>query len=97
MSLAMDFLTVTLVAFAIFMVLGGILTAWFGSGKSRIAGFLILIIGIVVGAVWIFLCCNGTIDVNIGNVLLSALINFAAVLIGAIVAIAIFLVAILKS
>lgn len=93
----MDFLTVVLIAFALFMALAGIFTAWFGSGKSRLAGFLMLIIGVAVGAVWTFLCLNGTIDVAIGDVLLSAVIDVAAVLIGGIVAVAIFLIAILKS
>ncbi len=93
----LDFLTVVLIFFAIFMTLGGIFTAWFGSGKSRVAGFLILITGVVVGVVWPYLCYSGIIDVDFTEVVTSAIIDVAAMLIGAIVAIAIFLIAILKS
>lgn len=93
----LDFLTVIILAFAIVMILAGIFTTWYGNGKSRIAGILMLIAGIVVGAVWIVLCQQDIIHVDILNVFLEALINLVGVLIGAIVAIAIFLIAILKS
>ena len=98
----MDFVTVTILAFAIMMVLAGLFTAYFGSGKSRMAGFIMLIVGIVVGILWVFLC-NGfgsdpIIDgVDVWNVFFSALIDLIGVLIGAIIAVAIFLVAVLKS
>lgn len=96
----MDFLTVILLAFAIVMVLAGIFTAYFGNGKSRIAGVLMLVVGLLVGGIWIFLCSgdNPIIkDVNIWNVFWNALVQLIGILIGALVAVAIFLVAVLKS
>ena len=98
----MDFVTVMILAFAIILALAGIFTAYFGTGKSRTAGIIMLIVGVAVGVLWVFLC-NGfgstpIIDnVDIGEVLCSALIDLVGFMIGAIAAIAIFLVAVLKS
>ena len=97
----MDFLTVILIAFAVFMVLAGVFTAYFGTGKSRTVGFILLLVGIIVGAVWVYLTGFSDIaafeDVNLKDVFLRALLDFVAILIGAIVAVALFLVAVMKS
>ena len=98
----LDFVTVAILAFAIMMVLAGLFTSYFGSGKSRTAGFIMLIVGIAVGVLWVFLCNGFGSDPIIENVavldvFLDALIDLIGVLIGAIVAVIIFLVAILKS
>jgi hypothetical protein len=98
----MDFVTVMVLAFAIFLALAGIFTAWFGNGKSRIAGAVMIVIGAVVGVLWALLCgafnvMDPVIDVNVADVFINALINFAGVIVGALVAIGIFLVVVLKS
>ena len=98
----LDFVTVVILAFAIMMILAGLFTSYFGSGKSRTAGFIMLVVGIAVGVLWVFLCGGfGTddsiIDVKIWEVFLNAFIDLVGVLIGVIAAVAIFLVAVLKS
>ena len=98
----MDFVTVMVLAFGIFLMLAGIFTAWFGNGKSRMAGLIMVIAGAVAFAVWMLLCGAGgimdaVIDVDVMKVFVDALINFIGVLIGALVAIGIFLVVVLKS
>lgn len=96
----LDFLTVILLAFAIVMVLAGLFTAYFGNGKSRIAGVLMILVGLIVGGVWIYLCTgdNPIIkDINIWNVFWNALVNLIGILVGALVAVVIFLIAVLKS
>ena len=96
----LDFITVIVLAFAIVMVLAGLFTAYFGNGKSRIAGVIMLIVGLIVGIVWSLLAGSGDLvklDVNVWEVFLDALINLIGILIGALVAVAIFLVAVLKS
>lgn len=98
----MNFITVIVLAFAIVMVMAGLFTAYFGSGKSRLSGIIMLIVGVAVGVVWVFLCNGFGSDPIIENVavldvFLDALIDLIGVLIGAIVAVIIFLVAILKS
>jgi hypothetical protein len=49
-----EFLTVLMLTFALFMLLAGIFTAYFGSGKSRMIGIVLLVVGLVVGIIWIF-------------------------------------------
>ena len=98
----MDFITVVILAFAIVMVMAGVFTAYFGSGKSRTAGLIMLIAGVAVGVLWVFLChgfgSTPIIDnVDIWEVFWSAFVDMIGVLIGAIIAVAIFLVAVLKS
>lgn len=96
----LNFVTVIVLAFAIVLFLAGIFTAYFGNGKSRKAGILMLICGIAIGVVWAVLSGSGTnppLNVNLLDVFLSALGTMIAVLIGAIVALAIFLIAVMKS
>ncbi len=97
----MDFLTVIILAFAIVMVIAGIFTAYFGSGRGRIIGLFILLVGIVVGAVWVWLIDYSNTEpfckVNLWDVFYNALIQVIGVAIGAIVAVAIFLVGVMKS
>ncbi len=98
----LDFLTVVILAFSIVMVMAGLFTAYFGTGKSRTAGIIMLVVGIVVGVLWVFLChgfgSDPIIDnVDVWEVFWSAFVDMIGVLIGAIIAVAIFLVAVLKS
>ena len=98
----LDFVTVIVLAFAIVMVMAGVFTAYFGSGKSRTSGIIMLVAGIAVGVLWVFLCNGFGMDpiienVDVWNVFLGAFIDMVGVLIGAIAAVAIFLVAVLKS
>ena len=97
----MDFLTVAVIAFSIVIILAGLFTAYFGTGKSRSVGFAMLVVGLVVGVVWAYLCGYSDIDtfrkVAMWDVFLRALINLIGVLIGALIAVGIFLVAVMKS
>ena len=98
----LNFVTVIILAFAIVMVMAGLFTAYFGSGKSRTSGIIMLIAGIAVGVLWVFLCNGFGTDpiienVDVWGVFLDAFIDVVGVVIGAIVAVAIFLFAILKS
>ena len=98
----LDFVTVIILAFAAVMFLAGVFTAYFGSGKSRTAGILMLIAGIAVGVLWVFLChgfgTDPVIDgVDVWNVFWGAFVDLVGVVIGAVIAVAIFLVAVLKT
>ncbi len=93
-----DFLTVVLLTFSLFMLLAGVFTAYFGSGKSRTIGIVLLVVGLVVGVVWIYLCgFTDVIDVELSAVFWNAVIGIMGALIGALVAVGIFLLAIMKS
>jgi len=93
-----DFLTVLLLTFALFMVLAGAFTAYFGSGKSRTIGIVLLVVGLIVGIVWVYLTgFTDMIDVWLGDVVWAAFLNIIAAVIGALIAIGVFLLAIMKS
>lgn len=95
----MEFLTVLILVFALFMLLAGIFTAYFGSGKSRMIGVVLLVIGLVVGLIWVVLGLDSVdaIDVDLGKVIWDAFLYIAAGVVGALAAIGVFLVAIMKS
>ncbi len=95
----MEFLTVLILVFALFMLLAGIFTAYFGSGKSRMIGVALLVIGLVVGLVWVLMGFDDVdiVDVNLSTVIWDAFLNILAGVLGALAAIGVFLLAIMKS
>jgi hypothetical protein len=98
---AWQFLTIFLLVFALFMILAGVFTAYFGSGKSRTVGIGLLVAGIVVGllagyayhAGWFGDAYKG----ELGGLVWESFLVIVAAVIGALVAVGIFLVAIMKS
>ncbi|HEV2165435.1 MAG TPA: hypothetical protein VGS23_00430 [Thermoplasmata archaeon] len=90
-----QFGAILLLVFGLFLILAGIFTAYFGSGKSRTIGVALLVVGIVVGVLTAYWYHSSTSGLT-GLVEESLLVIVAAV-IGALAAIAIFLVAIMKS
>jgi hypothetical protein len=97
-NMLMEFLTVVLMVFALVMVLAGVFTAYFGSGKSRMIGVVLLVVGLVVGVLWLFLTgISDTISVDLANVLWAAFLFIVAALIGILAAVGIFLLAIMKA
>jgi hypothetical protein len=93
------FLTVLILMFALFMLLAGIFTAYFGSGKSRMIGVALLVIGLVVGILWVVMGMDSVdmIDVDLSKVIWDAFLFILAGVFGALAAIGVFLVAIMKS
>jgi MFS family permease len=90
------FLTILLLIFGLFMILAGAFTAYFGSGKSRTIGVVLLVVGIVVGLLagyWYHAMYVGSLH----TLVLGAFLVLVAAAIGALIAVAIFLVAIMKS
>jgi len=94
-----EFLTVLILVFALFMLLAGIFTAYFGSGKSRMIGVALLVIGVVIGVLWVVMGIDSVaaIDVNLSEVVWNAFLYILAGVLGALAAIGVFLVAIMKS
>ncbi len=95
----LEFLTVIILVFALFMLLAGVFTAYFGSGKSRMIGVILVVIGLVVGVMWVVMGLDSVeiIEVNISKVIWDAFLYILAGVIGAIAAIGVFLLAIMKS
>ena len=104
-SLLNIFLFVLLLSFAIFSLIAGIFTAYFGAGKSRAIGGALLVLGLIVILVWLYfgVLKNYPDDSLLGIVhweaakTIEAFITVISAIIGAVIAIVLFLVAIMKS
>lgn len=96
-----NFLTILLLVFGLFLILAGLFTAYFGSGKSRMIGIALLVVGLVVGigigAVYHWSFGPALAGTSVFALLWEAFLVIIAAVIGALVAVAIFLVAIMKS
>jgi hypothetical protein len=92
----MQFLTILLLIFGLFLILAGLFTSYFGSGKSRTIGIALLVVGLVVGlgaGYWYHLDSGA----RLGDLVWETFLVIVAAAVGALVAVAIFLVAIMKS
>ena len=93
-----QFVTILLLIFGLFLLLAGAFTAYFGSGRSRGIGLALLIVGIVVGILFAFVYSYyGSPPHQLGTLLWQSFLVITATVIGALEAIGIFLVAIMKS
>ncbi len=92
---AVAFVTILLLLFGLFLLLAGVFTAYFGSGKSRGIGVVLLVVGLVVGILagyWYHLSAGGFF-----SFLFLVFLVLVAAVIGALAAVGVFLVAIMKS
>ena len=95
-----QFLEIFLLVFALFMILAGVFTAYFGSGKSRTVGIGLLVAGIVVGILSAYAYhagWGGAPKGELGALIWESFLVIVAAVIGALVAVGIFLVASMKS
>lgn len=96
-----SFLTIVIFVFALVMMITGIFSAYFGAGKNRTYGGIIFAVGFIVCIVWAYLVGFSGIEpfysVSAWDIMYEALIYLIAILIGALIAIGIFLVVVLKS
>ncbi len=97
----MSFLTLVVLAFALVMLVAGLFSAYFGSGKSRAYGGIMAVVGLIVGVVWVYLVGYSDIspfyEVPAWDTIYNAVIDLIGIVIGALVAVGIFLVVVLKS
>lgn len=96
-----EFLTVVIIAFAAVALAAGVFSAYFGKGKNKGYGILLAAVGLIVGLLWLYLIAWSNIepfcDVAAWDVFYDAIINLIGILVGALVAVGIFLVTVLKS
>jgi hypothetical protein len=90
-----SFVTILLLIFGLFLILAGIFTAYFGSGKSRTIGVVLLVAGLAVGLITGYFYHVG--GFGLATLIWETFLVLIAAIIGALAAIAIFLVAIMKS
>ncbi len=93
-----SFASVTVISFSLVILLAGIFTAYFGTGRSRTMGIIFVLMGLAVGAAWGYLCMgqNALIDVALIKVLKQAFLDIAAAILGFVIAAVLFLLAIMK-
>ena len=99
------FLSMLTLAFAIASIVAGFFTAYFGSGKSRAIGGILIIIGLLVFV--IFFWGAGILEGFMGRPetgsilyfteIFQSIVAIAGALIGAVIALVIFLLAIMKA
>ncbi|MHB1434921.1 MAG: hypothetical protein ACYCPN_00925 [Thermoplasmata archaeon] len=92
---AWEFITVLLLILGLFLILAGAFTAYFGSGKSRAIGAILLVVGLIIG-----LLSGYYYHLQyhlLGQLLWEGFLILLAAVIGALIAVGIFLVAIMKS
>ena len=98
------FIGMLMLVFAIASIIAGIFTAYFGSGKSRAVGGILIIIGLIVGI--IFLWGAGVLEsfmgtptgiMNIVGSVTNGIVAVIGAIIGALIALGIFLLAIMKA
>ena len=98
---SMDFVSLIVVAFGIVMLLAGILAAAFGNGKAKGFGGVMAVVGVALIGIWIWLCGYSDIEimrnVNLWDVVINGIINLIGILVGALIAVGIFLAVVLKS
>ena len=100
----LDFIiSMLMLTFAIASVIAGIFTAYFGSGKSRIVGGLLIFIGLIVGVLFLWfagvLTFFGTAPISWyhEDIILNGIGAVIGAIIGALIALGIFLLAIMKA
>src|SRR5437867_13363920 len=93
----MNFVTILLLTFSLFLVITGAFTAYFGSGKSRKIGVGLLVGGLIVGILWGWYSGPGSTGIVLVDVIIQSIGVILAAIIGAAIAIGLFLLAIMKS
>jgi len=95
------FLSMLMLVFAVASIIAGIFTAYFGSGKSRAVGAILVIIGLIVGVLFLWfagvLSFMGTAPITFSGVVVNSVIAVIGAVIGALIALGIFLLAIMKA
>lgn len=99
-----EFLSMLMLVFAIASIIAGIFTAYFGSGKSRAVGGGLMALGLIVFVVFLWGAglLNGFMGtppemLNFQNTIVQGVIAILGGIVGAIIALGIFLLAIMKA
>ena len=95
------FLSMLTLVFAVASIVAGIFTAYFGSGKSRAVGGILVIIGLIVGIIFLWfaglLGFMGDAPISFVGVVIDSVLAVIGALVGALIALGIFLLAIMKA
>jgi len=94
-------LSMLMLVFAVGSIIAGIFTAYFGSGKSRAVGAILIVIGLVVGILFLWfvkvLPSIGDPLVDLAGTTLFGISSVVGAIIGVLIALGLFLLAIMKA
>ena len=95
-------LSMLMLVFAVASVIAGIFTAYFGSGKSRAVGAVLIVIGLIVGILFLWFVyvlepILGAPWIRLAGTTLIGVSSVIGAIIGALIALGIFLLAIMKA
>ena len=95
------FLSMLMLVFAVASIIAGIFTAYFGSGKSRVVGAILIVIGLVVAVLFLWfagiLTFMGAAPFSFAGYVVNGVVAVIGAIIGALIALGIFLLAIMKA
>lgn len=95
------FLSMLTLVFAIASIIAGIFTAYFGSGKSRAVGAVLIVIGLVVFVLFLWgaglIGFMGTAPITFEGIIAEGIVAVIGAVVGALIALGIFLLAIMKA
>jgi hypothetical protein len=96
------FLSMLALVFAIASAIAGLFTAYFGSGKSKAVGAILMILGLFVFILFLWgagVLKLGTVPdlMDFTGVVINGIVAVAGALLGALIALGIFLLTILKT
>ncbi len=92
------FLNMLMLLFAIGTFVAGVFTAYFGAGRSRAIGALLIVIGIIVGYLYVdFTWLHYVGAFFTPGIFSSGIVSVLGGLVGALIALGIFLAAIMKA
>jgi hypothetical protein len=92
-----------MLVFAVASIIAGIFTAYFGSGKSRAVGAILIVIGLIVFVLFLWfagrLSFMGTAPMSWAgkDVIINGVVAVIGAVVGALIALGIFLMAIMKA
>lgn len=98
-----DFYVILVVAFSIIAFFGGILMAYFGSGRSKVMGIVVTVIGVLAGLLWIYKTYETLNIMDGGNgtwrevAMWHAISSVCGGIVGVVAGLGLFLIAIMKS
>lgn len=104
-NLVSQFLSMMTLVFAIASIIAGIFTAYFGSGKSRAVGAILIIIGLLVFVIFLYgaaIVVNSFLGgpegiLNFQGTVVQGVVAIVGAIVGAAIALGIFLLAIMKA
>ncbi len=96
------FLSMLMLVFSIASIIAGIFTAYFGSGKSRAVGGILIILGLIVfvlflGFAGVLPLASLGINTMFSGYIINGIVAVIGALVGALIALGIFLLAIMKA